>query len=67
MTLDRFVCDRVYFPPCKVTVGCVRSKASVRSHISHDIIMNIVVKGGIFEFIGLGGTKNWILLHDSRK
>ena len=67
MTLDTFVFDRVYFFPCAVTVDCVRAKASVHPRALYDVIMNIVAKGDILEFIVIGGTNNWVVLLESRQ
>ena len=67
MTLDRLVFDCVNSPPCTVTVGCVMSKASVRPRISYDIIIQLVVEGGVLEFIELGKNKNYIVLRESRQ
>ena len=57
--------DHLSFSPFSVTVWCVRSKASVRPHVSNDVVMHVAVKGGVFEFIGLVHTKNYILLCES--
>ena len=65
MTLDRLMFDSARFPPFTVTVGCVRSKASVFPRILDDIVTNLVAKGKIFEFIELGGTKNGTVLSES--
>ena len=51
MMLDRFMFDCVDFFPRAVTVGCVRAKASVRPHVSDDVLMHILGKGGVIEFI----------------
>ena len=67
MTLDTFVFDRVYFFPCAVTVDCVRAKASVHPRVLYDVIMNILAKGDILEFIVIGGTNNWVVLLESRQ
>ena len=55
------------FYPCAVTVGCVRANASVCPHVFYDVIIHVFVKGGVIEFIGLGGMKNWIVLCESRQ
>ena len=47
--------------------GCVGAKVSVRPHILDYIVMHEVVKGGVFEFIGLGRKKNWIVLCELRQ
>ena len=60
--LDRLMFDNLRFPPFAVMVGCVRAKASVRPSILHDVVMNELFNGGVFDFIGLGSTNNWIVL-----
>ena len=54
--------DHLSFYPFAVTVGFVRAKTSVRPRISDDVIMHEVVEGGVFEFLGHGRTKNWVVL-----
>ena len=56
MRLDSFIFDCMIFSTCAVMVGCVMSKASLRPCVLDDIIMHVVVKGGVLDFIGLGGT-----------
>ena len=65
MTLDWIMFDHVIYFLFAVTVGCVRAKASVCPHISDDVVMNVVVKGDVFKFIGHICTKNVIVLFDS--
>ena len=43
-------------------VGFVRDKASVHSHISAVVVMHVLVKRDIFEFIEHICTKNWMVL-----
>ena len=62
MELDRIMFDCVRYFPFKVTVRCVRDKASIRPHISYDFVMHVVVKGDVFELIGHGLTENGIML-----
>ena len=38
------------------------AKVSVCPHIVDDVIMHEVVKGGLYELIGIGHTKNLVLL-----
>ena len=64
MTLDRILYDNSLFYTFLVTVGFVRSKASVLSCIFDDFIMNEAVKGDVFEFTGRGNTKNWMVLFE---
>ena len=52
--------DNLRFYPFVATVICVRAKVSVRPLILDDVVMHVVVKGEIFEFIGIGPTKNGI-------
>ena len=61
VTLDGLMFDHLLFSLFVVMVICVRSKASVRPHIFHDIVMHEVVKEDIFEFIVLGRRKNWVV------
>ena len=56
MRLDRFIVDRVNFFPCAVMVGCVMSKDSLRLCVSDDVIIHVLVEGGVLEFIGFGCT-----------
>ena len=48
MTLDGLMFDHVRSFLFAITVGCVRAKASVCPHISDDVVMHVVVKGGVF-------------------
>ena len=41
------------------------SNASVRPDIFDDVVMHEVVKGDVFEFVGIGHTKNLIALCES--
>ena len=50
-----------------LTVGFSRAKASVFPCIFDYVLMNEVVKGGVFEFIGCRRMKNWILLCESHQ
>ena len=45
-----------------VAFGLVRDKAYVPLHTSIFFIIHVVVKGGIFDFIGCIRTKNWMVL-----
>ena len=53
MNLYGLMFHDLFFYPFAVTVGCVRAKASVLPHISDEVVMNVVVKGDVFELIGL--------------
>ena len=48
-------------------VGCMRAKAPVCPRILNDVVMYVVVKGDVFEYIGLRCMKNDIVLCESRK
>ena len=52
MTLDRIMFDNVRYLLFNVTVGCVRAKESLFSHILDDAAMHIEVKWNVSEFIG---------------
>ena len=67
MKLDGLMFDTFYFYQFTVRVGFMRYNASIRSYIFNDAIMNELVKGKVFEFIGLGRTKNWIILFESKQ
>ena len=67
MMLYRIMFGSVSYFLFAVTVVCVMAKASVCPHISDDVSMHVVVKGGIFEFIGLGRTKNRIMMCELRQ
>ena len=45
-------------------VGYVSAKVYVHPHIYDVVVMYVVVKGGVFEFIGRRHTKNWMVLCD---
>ena len=45
----------------------MRAKASVRPHIFDDVVIHEVVKGDVFEFIGLGRRNNWMVLCESHQ
>ena len=62
MKLYRLVFDRGYYPPCAVTVRRVMAKAYVPPHVSYDAVLRVLVKGGVINFIGIGETKNYIVL-----
>ena len=56
MTLDRLVFDHLLFYP--FMYGTVMAMTSVRSHIFDVVVMLVVVKGGLFNFIGSRHMKN---------
>ena len=66
MTLDGLMFDNLLFYPFVVTVKFVRAKDSVLPCIFDDVVIHEVVKGDVFEFVGLGHKRNWILLCDSQ-
>ena len=45
--------------------GCVRDKAYVRPHVSYEVVMCVLFKGGVLEFIGSLGTNSWVVLRES--
>ena len=47
--------------------GILSAKASVRPRIFDDVVIHEVVKGDVFEFIGRGRTKNWMVLCESHQ
>ena len=59
---DGLIFDHVISFPFLVTVRCVRAKKYVHTRISDDVVMYVVVKGGLFEFIGLVCKNNMIVL-----
>ena len=65
IVLDGLVFDCVRTIPFMVTVGCVRDKASVCPHVYDDIVMHVIVRGDVFEFICCGRTKNGIMFCES--
>ena len=62
VTLDSLMFDHFIFSPFLFIVGFVRSKASVFPRVSDDGVMYLSVKGGIFEVLVCGHTKNWVVL-----
>ena len=67
MVLNGLMFYRVISLTFTFTVACVRSKESFRPRISNYIVMHVVVKGDVFEFIGRVITKNGILLCELRQ
>ena len=59
--------DHLSYSKFAVTVICVRDKASVCPFIPYNIVMYVVVKGDVFEFILLGSKNNGIVLCDLRQ
>ena len=53
--------------PFAVMVRCVRATMSVLPHILDDIVMHVIAKGDIFQFIGHGYTNTGIVLCESRQ
>ena len=62
--LDGLMFDNYLFYPFAVMVGFLRAKASVFPRIFDDAVMHEVVKGCVFEFIGRGHTKNWVVCYE---
>ena len=67
MTLYELMFDHLLFTPFVVTIGYVKYKESISPCILDDVVMYVVVKGDVFEVIGYGRTKNWIMLCKSRQ
>ena len=67
MTLERIMFDHLRFNPFAVTIGHVRAKVSFCTCILDDVVIHEVFKGDVFEFIGLGRTKSWIVLCELRQ
>ena len=67
MELDGLMFGCVSSFPFAVTVGYVRAKAYVCPRIMNDIVMYVVVKGGVSDIIGHGRTKNGIVLYESHQ
>ena len=67
MTLDGIMFDKFFFSPFVIRVAFVMAKASVHPNMIDNVIMHEVVKGDVFEFIGIGSTKNWVVLCESRQ
>ena len=55
------------FSPFSFTAGFMRANASVRPCISDDIVIHVVVKVGVFGFIGRRRTNKWMLLCESQQ
>ena len=51
----------------KVADGCVRRKASVRTHVADVFVIRRVDKQELLEFIIPCGTKKWIILGELRQ
>ena len=60
MALDRLMFDHLLFSP--FVVWFVRANVYVRPRISDVVVIQEVLKGDIFEFIGRIHTKKWIVL-----
>ena len=62
--LDELVFDQFFLPFVYRTVN---AKASVFPHIFNVVAMRVVVKGGVFEFIGHIRMKNCMVLCESHQ
>ena len=60
MTLEGLMFDNSFLSP--FVDGIVRSKASVRLRIFDVIVMRVLFKGGVLEFIGRRHTNNSMVL-----
>ena len=67
MPLDGTIVDNLFFYPFLVIVAFVRAKESIYPGIFDYVVMHELSKGDLFEFAGLGHTKDWIMLCDSRQ
>ena len=56
-----------FLSPFAVTVGFMRANVSALPHIFDEVVINILVKGDLFKFIGLGHKKNWMVLCESHQ
>ena len=56
MILDGLMFDNIFISPFLDRI--VRAKASVRPHLFDVVLMHVVVKGGVFQFIRRIRTKN---------
>ena len=65
MKLDGLMFDDLLFSP--FVYGILRAKPSIRPHIFYVVVMGVVVKGGVFEFIGNRLTNNWMVLFESHQ
>ena len=64
VTLDGFMFDHLVCSLFAATVAFFRSKESVWPHILDEVLMNVLFKGGVFEFLGTGCTKIWVVFCD---
>ena len=62
MTLDKLMYNNLLFSSLVVIFGFVRDKMSFCPSKFEYVVVHEVVKGDLFEFLGLGCTNNWILL-----
>ena len=59
--------DYLLFSHFLVTFGFSRANSPVLPRIFDDIIMHEVFKGDVFYFVGIGHTKNYIVLCELRQ
>ena len=60
VTLDGIMFDNFFFSPFLEVI--VRVKAYVLPQIFDVVLMHVVVKGGVFQFIGCRHMNNWMAL-----
>ena len=64
-TLDGIMFEIFFISP--FVYGFMMAFAYVRPWLFDVVIMSVVVKGGVFEFIGRGGMENWMLMCESHQ
>ena len=52
VALNGLMFDYFLFSPFMVTIGFLRSKASIHPHIYDDVVIHVLVKEDVSEFIG---------------
>ena len=67
LTSDRIMFDCVRYAPFGITFGSVRSKESVLPCMSDYVIVHVIVKWDVFEFVGCVGTKNTVFIRESHQ
>ena len=67
LTSDGLKFDHVKFISDEVTFVRVMSKVSVLPCIYDGIVMHVIAKVGVFDFVWLGRTSNWIIICELRE
>ena len=65
MTLDGIMFENLFLSLFVDRI--VREFASIQSRIFDVVIISVLVKADIFEVIGCGRTKNWMVLYESHQ